>query len=152
MIKGVPLAARTDIERLQPYDPANGSPNDYALCILKNLDNADKHRLLLVVAATAGQIRRVMTISPATLPHLADIMGRHMAGPKGLGSYVRLEDGEEICEPYHASAEVELGIEPTPGIAFVGASPTDLHPVVPRLKQLRDFVVGVVNDFESKFF
>lgn len=51
MLKGVPEAVRTRIEKAQPYAGAPGAPAQMPLAVLSSLSNLDKHRVLATVVS-----------------------------------------------------------------------------------------------------
>lgn len=113
MLKGVSEEHQAKIERLQPYKRLlKGSPSGYGrnniLYLLKELNNADKHRLIQVVGAKPGGIinggwerREVDVFSGAY----------DLSGP----GYIVLADGAKVLT---APAEVQVYQKITPLIAF----------------------------------
>lgn len=88
------------IERLQPYQPGRGG-SDNALYLLSEVNNADKHRLLQVVAARAGLV---------TVGTWGDVdVDVAWAGLSVL------EDGAKLLE---AAPDVHVNPKLTPLVAF----------------------------------
>ena len=139
MIRGVPCAAKKEIERLQPYHSI--APDDHPLAILRDLNNTDKHRNLLVVADVIAGATTSIPLFPEYPPHVG------MVGPVRL---VRLENNAEI-QSYEAPAYMKVNIEPSCGMALTDVGSAKLKSVVPCLKELRDFVRTIVDEFDSKF-
>jgi hypothetical protein len=107
MIAGVSAKHQAMIERLQPYH-RNGryrtGPN-HPLALLREINNADKHRLIQVVGVRPSAVG----YSPSAVPHL----GRDQA--IGRVSFSVLKDGAKVME---AVPEVAVQAKLVPEIAF----------------------------------
>lgn len=136
-INGVPLAAQSVIESLQPY--YRRQPRD--LWLLHEMSNWDKHRRLLI----AGYARL-----PATMVVTADRPDIVVEPPK-LSQGGRLETGIEVARvgflgkgDFNAHVERDVPIE----VSFHGAPVPSGTPVLQTMSSMlrfvRDTVVPVI--------
>lgn len=147
MLKGVPREALTLIESLQPYRTPN--PATAITRILHDLDNADKHRLL--VAAVHA------TIPGSTLQMGSQSANVSIILPRDdrFGIFNRtIEDGVEVhWIAYQADTDPRLVMKNdfSVHVAFESLGIFEREPVLPVLRQLCRAVEGVVNEF-GQFF
>jgi hypothetical protein len=136
-LDGVPAAVTRVIEGYQPYLHVN--PNVAELSGLQELNNADKHRLLVVVGA-AAQIGQQVRLNCGQ-----DVTVTGMSPP-----HPNLMDGSEFfsvdfAEPY-ATANVDIDVKTLLALR----KPSDLDwpfpcaPLIPVLQQCRSVVHHVI--------
>ena len=111
---GMPKDALTIIDELQPYN-ARTDPKHHPLAIISRLDNADKHRELLVVAVGLGDVR---TETYFRGRRFEQALPEH---PKGRGF---AQDGTQIAgflvtlDPPPDESEVQVKVYGTPVVAL----------------------------------
>lgn len=150
-IKHVSPAAQAVIESLQPYERRKTDPFGDLLWMLSELDNIDKHRLLLVARPHFNRMRIAITIDGET---------RYVA-PSNHPQWRSLKFGTEplllrLTVPWdntRPKTEVEVKAEPTVGIVFqqtgLKCDGADVRTTVGNM--ITD-VTSIVNDFDAKFF
>lgn len=144
-VQGLSATAITSIQQLQPYKLPLAERKDYALTVLHELNVIDKHRLLLVVAAALN----IVSYSFGTKsPGVGEI---DVFDPRNFRAFMALEDGAQVGH-YTGNANMHVDIKTTFDIAFPQIGLSEFQSVVPRLQQLRDFVVRIVDTFETRFF
>ena len=152
-IQGVGPHAYELIEKVQPFQ--NPTPDDTILAAVRDLNNLDKHRLL-VVTTTIMRIGNVIRVGADEA--LVEKLGTKDKPMEivGLGStdVKRLDpEGVEIfsirlSEPtpeFFAEAEVE------PNVAFQKCGRCELAPLVPTLRRMTAGVTHTISQFRSEF-
>jgi hypothetical protein len=133
MIRLLKPEHQTLIEGLQPYE---GRYEYYSLIWLEEINNADKHRLIQVVAARNAQ--------PNVLSHWGD--GHHFSTVSGL---VELKEGAIFI---HASPHVNVNENVIPQIAFrYGCSEVRGYSVTRVFSKIYIRVSDIIEDI-SRFF
>jgi hypothetical protein len=125
------------IERLQPYKRGNGNRRS-PLWLLSELNNADKHRLLQVVAAT-----------PSAFIMRGHGMMSSIRGGRDWG--IKLKDGTKIVEVApDPDSKVKMDYHVLPQISFSGGcGAVEGLPVILTLTRITDQVREVVDAFAS---
>lgn len=145
MIKGIPPAAKTAIESLQPYHRATPHGNLF-LVVLRELDNAYKHRSVWIVGgALSGYGRVDVGVRPGkegSIRSFSFADFRYVAP---------LKNGTRIGH-FFGTRYVKVNVQTSVDVAVKDAGLTDLQPVIPGLHQLRKAVVKIIDDFEREFF
>lgn len=144
-IKVVGGQALAIIKRLQPY---NGTikPEQNPLSILRDLDNADKHRTILVTIAAIGG-RKAATF----VDNCAHAMMLFMSGAVPNKGWVPLKDGAEVWR-IPGPPDMKMDVQCPPVIAFDEVRFAKFKTVIPGLKKIRDAVVGVIDEFDRDVF
>lgn len=140
------------VESVQPFQ--SPTPDDTILAVVRDLNNEDKHRLL-VVTTTVMRIGNVIRVGAdealvqarGTKDQPINIVGLGGADAKQLHP-----EGVEIftirlSEPtpeFYAEADVE------PNIAFEKCGRSTLVPLVPTLRRMTAGVTNVINKFSSE--
>ncbi|MFN4091963.1 MAG: hypothetical protein ACK4FG_03595 [Brevundimonas sp.] len=137
-LKGVPANAADAIRRLQPFLQAD--PTNYILNAIYELDNTDKHSLLLVVTAAAqiGQGIRVGGERPATIVALGDPRPALVSESGAEVFRITLAEPEPS---FHAEMDFEVQI------AFQKIGPAEAVPVTKALVAFRGFTVDTISSF-----
>ena len=140
-LQGLSVNAVAEITKLQPWTQPAGTQDDYALTLLDDLHNADKHRLLLVTAAAVNIVGLGIGLHK---PGVALI--EHVSG-FDFRTRMEVKDGAELGHAF-GDANMKVDLQTTFHVAFPKIGSAEFEPVMPRIKQLRDFVVGVVDAFQ----
>lgn len=141
-------AALAAVEECQPYNAANGVPNQTAIWILHKLDIIDKHRLLLV-ARDEFAVRRFW--------FSADDLVNQLVVLPDL-QWKPMEDGAEILRFQITGGpakktEVNVKIEAARSVQFLNTGLfCDGMPVASVLMQVGITVDAIVRDFGRDFF
>jgi hypothetical protein len=152
-IQGIDPGAARLIESLQPYQGGNDG-----LKALSELDNFDKHRLLVVTVCSVREVAMGLLagmLSLAKQPVVGNLGLVRLRRPPdnaiapGIGSYRILQDGDEFCrttagDGSEQHAEVKLTFQ----VAFYEPQIVKGQAIHPTLTQLAQLVEGVVNQFE----
>ena len=145
-IEGVPVAAKAAIERLQPYQLLTPAKRDlHPLGVLSELNNADKHRRTLTVAQAYVERFRSVGGSGKSAAYFDRITGTT------LKRVVPLKNGARLGY-IEAPPDVKVKVEPSPEIAITKVGAPGYQPVLPCLEYLRKSVVGIIDEFERRFF
>lgn len=149
-IRGISASARSLIEARQPYNQTKDIKRNF-LYILREMDDADKHRLLTLVVARA--VPRELAIGRETV-----------AGKKGdpitvvgisppKGPQRPTEQGTEVLRFQFGEPEPDVKVtgKPVIQIAFGDLGPMTERPVIDIVQQLRDKTVRLINAFSSEF-
>ncbi len=141
-IKGVPVAAETIIQTVQPYQRGDAY-HAHPLYLLNELARRDRHRLLNIVGA-AARIQQ-FTIGKGDI-HIDRL---EIGGPQFV---CPLKDGAQIIR-LKMTAEPPVDVESQFAfeIAFEEIGPAKGQTVVPLLQQLISFVDGIVTIFQRFF-
>jgi hypothetical protein len=141
VIKGISLAAQNLIERRQPYNTGNSDTS--VLWTLHSNDIEDKHRLLMVVAASV--FMEAMTVGTAGGQTNYDM---RMFGIRRL-----LKEGVGLAHIAVGEAGGDFDPEAkfSPLIAFEEFGTIKLLPVIPALVQARDVVLATIREFDGEF-
>ncbi|TFW17965.1 hypothetical protein [Duganella callida] len=152
-LKGVAPSARAIIESVQPY--TTPVPNDTILSVVSEYDNADKHRLLVVVAALADVADRITIGSDPAIAakegrvgESPEIVGFGPFGPKQLSKtgvpVFTIKLGKPAPE-FKAEASV------IPNLAFQQCGRVRYAPLVSTLQNILHGVRGTIILFKSEF-
>jgi hypothetical protein len=99
-IRGMPAGARAAIERAQPYNMVVGPEEIVALSVLSRLENADKHRNLVLLTPGLDDIEMTVAV-PDNFPQI-DVQNAHSVQRLGNTITIRFdaggpcEDGTEL--------------------------------------------------------
>jgi hypothetical protein len=152
IIHGLSRKSHAAIERSQPYwhRYRTPDPENHPLFILNEMNNTDKHRLLVVVSCT--------TVFPKLLRFSGDILDYHEIDitPKNWGNrLVKAEKGHtELARIRFArpvAPDMEVSGKFAPQVALEQYGRGSLKALIPGLVELRDAVVKVIGLFESEF-
>lgn len=150
-MKGVSASARALIEELQPYKKSKENIKANVLYLLREMDNADKHRLLAVVATLANvrELRIGGDLSPRPDRESATIVG--LDPPKKAQRPTK--KGTAIQRIHFADPEpsVEITGKPVIQVVFDDLGPMTEQPVTSVVQQLRDWTVSLINEFGEEF-
>jgi len=130
----------TRIERLQPYKRGNGHRSS-PLWVLHEMSNADKHRVIPIVAG-----RLLGTLLTPT--DWWDIQSAHMK------ARVWLKSGAKIGEVYPRPPErhVYVYVSLVPEIAFgEGCDTVERRPVIPTLVGIANHAQKIIESFTGEF-
>lgn len=153
-IKGVSASATIEIERRQPYYNKEDI-RMHPLWLLRELDDADKHRLLVVVSAAAKP--DVLLLGN---PDIEPLLGGAKRNVDVIGLSephwpVRpSEDGTEVIRVYFGDGyypEMKVDAQFTIQIAFDEFGALSKQPIVYRLQELRDKLVRIIDRFRPEF-
>jgi len=144
-IKGISSIAARIIESIQPYNNPKGF-EWHPLWVLHSMDITDKHKLLMVVIATASLSGQMLSIDPGQSN--VNILG--FSEPKWPSRPT--EDGTEIFrirlgEP---APQMNVDVKPAIQVAFEEYGPLREQPVLHCIKQLRDVTVGMILKFTGE--
>ena len=152
-IEGVGPEAKQLITEAQPY--TQDQPDDTVLCVLREFDNIDKHRLLVVVV-TAVKIGDEIHISPSgSMPErqkerdeLPAIVGLGIPGAKPLS-----EDGVVVFSIRLAKPvpEFEANAEIVPQLVFEKCGRVEHGAILPILRGLHAGTRHTVESFSPCF-
>ena len=137
MIRQLRPEHQTMIERLQPYKRGRGGRNS-PLHWLKEINNADKHRLIQVVGSKLG-------IGP-----FIGTWGDVQPTPRRFPNFrLILKDGAKLGE---LPPNVHVAPKLIPLVAFwVGCPPVQGKAVVNTLRIISEHVSQIIEDFSSEF-
>jgi hypothetical protein len=146
IIKSISGTAQTIIESAQPYHATQ--PRDDPLAILQDLNNIDKHRLLLVVSS--------YTYVPDTIRFSGDKIenGELTIIPENWSRRMvrAVEGGAELFSArFHRPVKVDMYAQFAPQIAFEKFGLRQDEPIIPGLTSLRDAVVKTIKLFATEF-
>lgn len=146
IIKGVSGSAQAIIERLQPYHATK--PAEDALAILHDLNNIDKHKLLLVVSCYA--------YVPDTISFSGDRAEHHeikFVPENWSRRSIRAEEsGAELFRVrFTRPINVSMYANVTQQIAFEKFGVRNHEPLIEGLSSLRDAVVKALKLFNGEF-
>lgn len=141
-IKGISDTATDIIKSIQPYNNPKGF-QWHPLWVLHDMDVTDKHKLLMVVIATASIDGSTLAINPGQ-PSVS-ILG--LSEPKWPARPT--EDGTEILrirlgEP---APQMNVNVKPTVQVVFEKYGPVSEQPVIHCVNQLRNVAVGTIKKF-----
>jgi hypothetical protein len=138
MIKGVSARAEAIIEGAQPFQ--SNPPDNYALWMLHELNNTDKHRVIPACSVYASK----MDINFGS-----------------SGDFINLEfmrrvpkDGAQFAHiplPERYTPEMNMDSKTFSTVAFSEIADTKLEPVVPLLHQIMLFADGLFEQFMGEF-
>jgi hypothetical protein len=139
-IRGVSRTAASIIEVLQPFHSGKGV--DDPLWILHNLNNIDKHRVLLVTVGGFGLTYPGIQISDDVI---------RFPTPTHLVGVLRLSTEEDILFFFYPTENREMRVEtarPIPtSLVFDRGVTTTVKPVIPLLSELAAYVGIIVDKF-----
>lgn len=152
-IDGVSLAAKKLITDVQPYTTA--TPDDTILSVVAELDNQDKHRLLVVLQAAAHIGNQLTFGADPNIPPPPNrkggppaITGFNMPGPQAVspeGAIVFSIQLEDHAPEFTADGSV------VPVVAFERCGRSKNVPVIRMLEALTEGVTHTVESFANEF-
>jgi hypothetical protein len=151
VIKGISASARSMIEAHQPYKRGGTIERNF-LHVLREMDNTDKHRSLTVLLALASI--RELSIgrrNPRSGEKGESIELVRMSPPAGL---IRpTERGAEVQRLTFSRPEPDVQVtgKPIVQIAFGDLGALSEQSVIDIVSQLRNKVLGVVEEFRAEF-
>lgn len=145
MVKGMAASAEARIQSLQPYCRGTAFQDD-PLWILQEMNNADKHRLLVLtrmfIGGGTGVEGEITFENGLTL---------------SSGAFVKLmlktpiEEGAELARFETTKRKVKAGGHMTATIMVKKISSANAEPAIPLLTQLTGYVRGVIDSFAPEF-
>jgi len=147
MISGLSVPAAALIESFQPYQLGT-SAGEHPLWVLAELNNADKHRLLLVTAITMEgplefEFKSALTIDTTTRrPGEFDLCVRHGG---------QIENGATFASFRTTAQEVQMESQISSAVAFQEDGFSRGKPVIPLLTETSAVVAGVIDRLGSEF-
>lgn len=152
MLKGISSKAVGVVESVQPFHVATGVDTSL-LKILHELNLADKHRLLVVVASSALIETLELTVDGIddTVP-----IGEqdHLDQTSEIRPVVLLRrEGDVVARTTlgRKHPNVDASIQFAAHVAFEQFGPVDLHPLTPGLQKLTDLTCSIVRQFVDEF-
>jgi hypothetical protein len=133
---GVTPIALADVERLQPYAPPGFGP-EHPLSVLQELNNADKHRQLLVTGLLYSGLTAEWPDGKASVSDLGALIPVHE------GKYFTTLGVTVDYYKTHA-AEMDVQFKPTVSITLAQGEVAAGHPVGELLRRLESHVKSVV--------
>lgn len=146
-LNGLTPAARAEIEALQPYKRTPLAPESDPLWMLSELDNVDKHRILVVVYPRFAEMEITVTVDDESVTYP---VSNHLGWrPLELGALpMRLTIPNDPTKP---QTQVQVQARPLTGIVFAQTGLTcDGCEVAPLLRRLVADVRDVVAIFDRK--
>jgi hypothetical protein len=149
IIKGVSKSAQTIIERTQPYHAS--VPKRDPLAILHDLNNIDKHKLLLVVASYTYVPHSIsLDFTTTNHPRYDEIEYIPVDWPDRMVRSV--EGGAELLRMrFERPISVKMNAQFAPQIALEDFGASQNEPLLIRLAILRDSVVKTIDLFRGEF-
>lgn len=152
-IDGVSLTARKLITNVQPY--TTSTPDDTILSVVAELDNQDKHRLLVVLQAAAHIGNQLTFGADPNIPPPPNrkggppaITGFNLPGPQAVspeGATVFSIQLEDHAPEFTADGSV------VPVVAFERCGRSKNAPVIRMLQALSEGVANTVESFSNEF-
>lgn len=121
------------IERLQPYNSAD--PVDSSLLILHKMNVIDKHRELMLCAATGARELPVAVPLASVKDMVEDILA-------GNQSRISSDDSAKLALKLKGYGKL------VPQVSFREFGRRPIEPVVPGLMQLNNYIVNVMKQFD----
>lgn len=146
IMKGVTGRSIALIKSVQPYHESE--PRKSPLFVLHQLNNTEKHRLLLVAFAAVAQPHKI-----GIDPGKGDITFG-LPDPKVIKPFTRpTKDGTEFFRYTldRIDDTVKVNLEVSCQIVLDEGQVGELQPIIPRLAQLRDATVKVLDLFRGEF-
>ena len=141
---------RTAITKCQPCNRTDGlSPSDHPLAVLADMNNTDKHRLLLITVVKASVTTVIgpkfrgktnLIFNGGIVPGSSNVVG-HVDAPLITGR-VDLASGGEMDVDFQGSTE----------IAFKQVGTRQGEPIIPTLENLAKFVRELIGEFRVNLF
>ena len=136
-IEGITASCVTVIETLQPYH-AGADFKRNLLWILQDMNNTDKHRLLITVSGIAStQCVKIAADRAISITQISAPQGFVRATESGTELYRFTIDSID--------AKVLLEGDLTPDVALDKFGEWQNQPVIPSMKQLHDSIVGAAS-------
>ncbi len=143
---GVSQQAAALIERLQPYNKTDGSPEEHPLWILHYRNNVDKHRRLSLT--TLGTSNTQITLTN-TAGHPISAL-QFLDHPRGAGP---VDDGTEVgAFPILDNPEMKINMQGTAFVALNEATVPNHRPIGYIVEESLEFVRDVVVPGFEPFF
>lgn len=149
-IKGLSASARSLIEGRQPYKKGEDIKKNF-LYLLREMDDADKHRLLPVVAALANVLELRIGDDSGVRPKDDPIQIVGLDPPKKAQRPTR--EGTEIQRIYFGDPEPNVKVtgKPVVEVVFENVGSMTEQPVMYVVQELRDKTVALLNTFAGEF-
>lgn len=149
-MKGLSSSAQSSIEARQPYNTSNDITGNF-LYILREMDDADKHRNLSIVVALANARELIIGDASRPRPKEDSIVIEGLSPPPEPQKPT--EGGTEVLRIRFGAPEpsVQVTGKPTIQVAFGGLGPMTEQPVIHVVRQLRDKTVNLISLFSAEF-
>lgn len=152
-IRGISESAKKLIRSVQPF--TTPTPSNTILNVITKYDNADKHRLLVVVTAIA-HLNDVITIG---INHsIAKSLGREGKPPAIVGVEMGAQkisvDGVAVFKLKFEEPAPEYQIDDTgllPQLAFEKCGSLENAPVIPMLRAMIEGTLHTIRLFDNEF-
>lgn len=143
-LEGVSADAKLSIEAFQPYSNGKDIKTNF-LYVLRELNNADKHRALIVANAQ-------FVFPTIGLELDRDITLADMSPPKG--PQTPTQEGIEVAKLYFGEPQpgIKISGKPTISIVFSDSGVMPNEPVVYVLKQISEMTLKLIEVFEKLEF
>ena len=152
-IKGVGANARRLIQSVQPF--TTPTPDDTILFVVSQYDNADKHRLLVVVTAVADLGRTVTIGTNGTIAETEERRGKHPniigfgeTGPKKVSREGSIVFSIKLAEP---APELTADALLVPQLALDQCGRVKFSPLIPTLRNILAGTQHTVELFAGEF-
>jgi hypothetical protein len=151
-IEGISGTAQVIVENLQPYRNSDwrNTRSDNPLSILHAFNNADKHRLLVVVVSAVYVTNTIHFSGKMGDTAIAQIVPEQWAD---LLSRTDDPDGTKILTVRFTKMNPELQVNAKfrDQVAFEQFGTREVEPVIPNLMLLRDATIKAIKLFEGEF-
>jgi len=151
-IKGISGSARSLIEARQPYRQSEDIKRNF-LYVLREIDDADKHRLLTLVIATTNSFQLGIGGGEPTAGKKGDPINIVGASPPTSPPQRPTEQGTEVLRLYFGEPEPDVKVagKAVVEIMFGDLGPMTEQPVIYVVQQLRDKTVRLLDAFRGEF-
>ena len=152
-LDGLSPTAKAIVASDQPY--TSQTPEDTILQVVSELDNADKHRLLVVVATVADVSESIVIGEDPIIAALPERLGKkpNIVGFGQFGMQRLRGDGVPIftVKLQEPAPEMTLQSAPVAALAFELSGGIKLAPLIDTLRLMVNGVGGTVNLFKEEF-
>ena len=154
-IRGISDSAKAIIESRQPYSNSKDVRRNF-LYVLRELNNTDKHKLLVILATNIAKLQKI-GISSNTPTNKKENESNNVniiSIYPGIGIQRPTEKGTEILRIEFDKPEPNfkaLG-KPILQIVFGDFGPMTEQPIIYILSQVREKVVRLIDSFESEIY
>jgi hypothetical protein len=147
MIKGIGAGASKRIESFQPFQSAKPH-TEHPLWVLQELNNTDKHRLLIVARAI---VSFRTTVEVRMKLDAFDVARKQVRFSPNLRTPLIIEDGTQLGSILTDNPEKEVDFKFATEIAIKEVALTKDYAALPLLKQLSRYVGAAVKSFKPDF-
>jgi len=155
MIKGVTPTTEARIDALQPFNPGPGI--DHPLWTLQELNNADKHKLLIALAGLAGWSDISIGIAHVPGQNLVVVSFSKLTTTQNLSANVEfapkpfalVKDGAEVLRISKQSAATPVHAQFSARVLLPQVGHLEHQSTIPTLIQLSDAVALVLNNLSQ---